>query len=237
MRLSQDQMRRIAQYVRDYLMKTSQRHGHAHAKFRAENRWRHTLNVQKNIRALADGEKLTADERQICDVAALFHDIDHYTIELAYHGLRGAETTEKFLRAEGYPADFVQEVADAVRLHHFALDDDLPIREQMQQYIEGSSRVAQALMDAETLDKIGASNILQSVLTMGRNDWQLGRASRELLSGFPLDRARLWYQALVTETGRKIGAQRVSFYEQMLAQIESEIVCDDPYPTPAEQPA
>ncbi|GAB4556438.1 MAG: hypothetical protein OHK0023_28780 [Anaerolineae bacterium] len=236
MRLSQDQMRRIAQYVRDYLMKTSQRHGHTHAKFRAENRWRHTLNVQKNIRTLANMEGITADEQQICDVAALFHDIDHYTIELAYHGIRGAETAEKFLLSEGYPASFVKEVSDAVRHHHFVLDDDLPIREQMQQHIEGTSRVAQLLMDAETLDKIGASNILQSVLTMGRNDWQLGRAARELLSGFPLERARLWYQTLVTEAGRKVGVQRVSFYEQMLAQIESEIVIDEPYPAPVEHP-
>lgn len=232
--LTTAQEQRIAQFVRDYLFKTARQLSQSTADYRAGNRWMHTLNVQKNIRLLAEGEGAPPDVRIVCDVAALFHDIDHYTVDLQYHGVRGAETAAKFLRKEGYPADFIARIADAVRNHHHDLDDDHPIEAQMREIAATLSLEARLLTDSETLDKIGASNILQSILTMGRiSHLQVNDAARELTSGWPLERARLWFATLITPTGRHIGAQRLRFYEEMLKQLGDEVVILDPYPQPS----
>jgi HD superfamily phosphodiesterase len=231
MRLTDEQMQRAADFVRGYLRRTALCYSPHYAEFRAENRWQHSLNVLKNIRALADGENIPPDARAVCDLAALFHDIDHYTVDYEYHGLRGAETATHFLLSEGYPPPFVERVAEAIRRHHNEFEDDVPLEEQIRAILAHASLEARLLMDAETLDKIGASNIIQSLLTLGRVGTKpINTAARELVSGFPLERARLWYQTLVTPTGRRIGAQRLAFYEQVLAQIEAEIVTEDPYP-------
>lgn len=122
-------------------------------------------------------------------------------------------------------------MAEAIRRHHNEFEDDVPLEEQMRAILAHASLEARLLMDAETLDKIGASNIVQSLLTLGKAaGMQVNTAARALVTGFPLERARLWYQTLVTPTGRRIGAQRLAFYEQVLAQIEAEIVTEDPYP-------
>jgi HD superfamily phosphodiesterase len=236
MHLTAEQLQRAADFVRSYLRRTASSKESHKAEFRAENRWQHSLNVQKNIRALADGEGIPSDSRAVCDLAALFHDVDHYTVDYEYHGLRGAETATHFLLSEGYPPPFVERVAEAIRRHHNEFEDDVPLEDQMRAVVTNASLEARLLMDAETLDKIGASNIIQSLLTLGRIGTKpINVAARELVAGFPLERAHEWYRTLITPTGRKLGAQRLAFYEQFLAQIESEIVIEDPYPERAPQ--
>jgi hypothetical protein len=85
-------------------------------------------------------------------------------------------------------------------------------------------------MDADTLDKIGVSNILQAVLSMGAARRQLAESAKELTSGWPLQRAKLWKYLLTTRTGKALGEERFAFYETFLRQIETEIVMDDPFP-------
>src|SRR5579859_1626011 len=123
MTLSEVQRNKIASYVRSYIIRTAERHGHQNATFRANARWMHTLNVRQNLMAILTGEKAAPDVRDICEVAAFFHDIDHYTVQLEYHAERGAETAKRFLTKEGYPADFVQRVAYIIKEHNRDLED------------------------------------------------------------------------------------------------------------------
>jgi hypothetical protein len=92
--------------------------------------------------------------------------------------------------------------------------------------LSGSSRM---VIDADILDKIGVSNIMAALMPMGRADKQAYEAARELTEGWPLERARFWYDLLTTKTGRTLGAQRFGFYQQFLAQIKDEIVTADPF--------
>ncbi|MCC7208821.1 MAG: HD domain-containing protein [Anaerolineae bacterium] len=235
MALSQAQWNRVGQYVRSYLQRTAQNYGHKNAEYRAVWRWMHTLNVLKNLDAILDGEKAGDDARDVCRVAALFHDVDHYTVDTQYHALRGAETATAFLKREGHPAQYVERVAEAIRGHHHDFSDDEPIDEQVARIAAGLSHEARMVMDAETLDKIGANNILQSVLTMSAvSHPQIFEVTRELTSGWPLERARTWAQTLVTTTGKIMGAQRLDFYERLLRQLAEEVVADDPFPQPSQ---
>ena len=230
MSLTEDQRYKIADYVRGYLLHTAQSYGHKNAVYRATARWMHILNVLKNLQQICDGEHVSSEVREICEVAVMFHDVDHYTVSQEYHAVRGAETATRFMRQEGYPPEFIKRVADAVREHDRDLSDDLSVEEQVNEIINTLSLEARIVMDADTLDKIGASNILQSVLTMGLSKRNIAEVATELTSGWPLQRARLWKEMLTTPTGRAIGAQELKFYEHFLAQVQSEMVMADPFP-------
>src|SRR5258708_6548968 len=231
MSLTEAQRNKIASYVRRYIIRTAERHGHQNATLRANARWMHTLNVRQNLMAILQRENPSPEVRDICEVAAFFHDVDHYTVQLEYHAERGAETASRFLTKEGYPPDFVQRVAYIIKEHNRDLEDDRPVEQQVQQIIASLNLEARMVMDADTLDKIGASNILQSVASMASSSNRpVAEAAGELTSGWPLQRAHLWKEMLSTPTGQKMGAQRLAFYENFLQQIADEIVIQDPFP-------
>jgi|GEM_PF-1059446 HD superfamily phosphodiesterase len=236
MAISDAQRQKMADYVRSYLLRTAQSYGHQNAEFRATARWTHTLNVRKNVALILDGEGVPQGTCDVCEVAALFHDIDHYTVQLEYHAMRGAETATRFLTKEGYDPQFIKQVAEAIREHHRDLDDEIPVEDQVKQLTETLSLEARILFDADTLDKIGASNILQAVLLMGTTRRQLADAAKELTSGWPLQRAKAWMQLLTTPTGKRLGQERFAFYEHFLAQVAAEIVMDDPFSVAAPNP-
>jgi hypothetical protein len=231
MTISDAQINKIVSFVRGYIIRTAQLHGHQNALYRANARWMHTLNVLKNVELIADGEKSSQESCEICRVAALFHDIDHYTVQNEYHAARGAETTTRFLTKEGYDPLFIKRVAAAVRDHDRDLNDEEPIPEQVARIVATLSIESRMVLDADTLDKIGVSNILQAVTSMSLTEKRhVADVARELTSGWPLQRAKLWKELLTTPTGRQMGEQRFAFYEQFLTQIAGEIVMYDPYP-------
>ncbi|MEP7285921.1 MAG: HD domain-containing protein [Chloroflexota bacterium] len=231
MSLTESQRTKIANYVRRYIIRSAERHGLENGSFRANARWMHTLNTYRNVELILDGEHAAPETRAVCEAAALFHDVDHYTVQEEYHAMRGAETATRFLTKEGYPSEFISRVAIAVREHDRDLDDDIPIEEQVQQLVDSLNMDSRMVLDADTLDKIGVSNILQAVSSMGgTNRRQVSEIASELTAGWPLQRAKLWKAMLTTNTGRKLGEQRFAFYENFLREVESEIVMLDPYP-------
>ena len=229
MSVSNVQLQNIAEYVRAYILRTAQTFGHQNALNRANARWTHTLSVVQNLNLILTRENASADIADVCRVAALFHDIDHYTVQVEYHAARGAETAARYLTKEGYPKEFASRVAFAVREHDRDLNDDISIDEQVQELVDTLPLEARMVLDADTLDKIGVSNILQAVLSMGMTKQPIAEAAKELTSGWPVQRARLWLALLTTPTGQALGAERFKFYQQFLDQIEVEIVMDDPY--------
>jgi len=230
MSISDAHLQKMATYIRSYILRTAEIHGHRNAFFRANARWTHTLNTVKNLKLILDGENAPADVREVTEVAALFHDIDHYTVQHEYHAARGAETATRFLTKEGYDPAFIKRVARCVREHDRDLDDNIPIDTQVAELIASLDLECRMVMDADTLDKIGVSNILQAIMSMSSADKrQVVDAARELTSGWPLQRAKLWKALLTTETGKRLGEERFAFYEMFLKQVEAEIVMHDPY--------
>ncbi|MFN8418648.1 MAG: HD domain-containing protein [Anaerolineae bacterium] len=221
----------MGQYVRAYLIRSAEKFGHRHANLRSSARWTHSLSVVKNVLLILEGENTDEETRAVCEVAALFHDIDHYTVQSEYHAAKGAETATHWLTKQGYDPEFIKRVAAIIRDHHTDLEDDVSVEEQVAHIEQTYSYETRIVMDADTLDKIGASNILQAVLTMSQNGQRLADVARELTSGWPLQRASLWKQILTTTTGKRLGEDRYAFYESFLAQVAQEIVFDDPYPT------
>jgi len=230
MALSDTERDKIYRYVRSYILRTAEHHGHQNAEFRATARWMHTLNVCHNLKLILAGERPDDDVCDVCEIAAVFHDIDHYTVAYEYHALQGAQTATRYLKKEGYEPEFVARVANAIREHNRDLVDDQPVEDQVRHIVETLSLEVRMVMDADTLDKIGGSNILQAISSITFSDkHQVSEIARELTSGWPLQRAKAWKDLLTTETGKKLGEERFAFYEQFLRQIEAEVIMDDPY--------
>ncbi|CAG0974047.1 hypothetical protein ARNL5_01923 [Anaerolineae bacterium] len=229
-------MQRIAQYVRSYLARTVELYGKPHAEPRAQHRWMHTLNVLKNIRAILESENSPQDVRWVCEAAALFHDIDHYTVDLPYHGVKGAETATRYLKQEGFDPEFIKRVACAVHDHYQDWTDERPTDEQVREVLANCGPETLMLIDAETLDKIGVSNIMLMIRSLyQKSDKTTADISHELTAGWVLQRARSWYDTLLTSAGKKMGAQRLTFCENFMNQLVEEMVLEDPYPLPSKQ--
>jgi len=224
-----DQREKMAQFVRSYLLRTAELHGHKNADFRASARWTHTLNVVKNTHAICEQEGVSEYTHLVAEIAALFHDVDHYTVQPEYHAVRGAETATRYLTKEEFPADIVRAVATAVQNHQLDLDDDIEVEELVSQIVATRDYESRILIDADILDKLGATNILQSMLSMCRQQTKLADTARELTTGWPLQRAYLWKQLLTTPTGQLLGEQRYAFHQAFLVQLEQEFVLHDPY--------
>jgi hypothetical protein len=169
MAVSAEQWQAIALYTRSYILRTAENFGHRNAAARASARWTHSLNVLRNLDQILAGEGVPAPLQTICRVAALMHDIDHYTVEAAYHAQRGAETAGKFLLKQGFDASFVEQVRHIIAGHHLDLDDDSPLEDLVQEIIATHTYPTRLVMDADTLDKVGATNGLQAIMTMVQN--------------------------------------------------------------------
>jgi len=219
----------IADYVRAYLLRTAKSGDPRYGERRATARYWHTLNVLRNVELILDGEGSDATIRQICEIGALFHDVDSYTVAHSDHGIRGAETATRFLTKAGYAPEIVSAVGRAVRDHNYDFDDDRPAAEQVAEMMKTLPHASLIVLDADLLDKIGVSNIMAAMIQMGRTDKHAYEAAQELTEGWPLERAHFWHDLLTTKTGREMGRQRFAFYQSFLEQVKGEIVMRDPF--------
>lgn len=218
----------IADYVKRYMLKHATAGDPVYGERRATARYWHTLSVYRNIDLILRGEAADSATRDICEIAALFHDVDSYSVEHAYHGYRGAETATKFLRKGGYEEPLIEQVAQAVRDHNYEFDDDRSPSEQVAEMIRTLPAYSLYVIDADILDKIGVSNLLAAVMPMGMSNKHAYEAAR-VLTTWPYERARFWTDLLTTHTGKTMGAQRFAFFQQAVEQLETEIVMTDPF--------
>jgi HD superfamily phosphodiesterase len=225
----EEQHRTIAAYIKGYMLRSALAGDPTHGARRAAARYWHTLSVYQNLEQILEGEGAEPATCEVCQIAALFHDVDSYTVEHAYHGERGAETAAKFLRKEGYDEALIAPVSRTIRDHNYDFNDSQPPSAQINEILTTLPPASRYVLDADMLDKIGASNILAAIMPMGLSDMPSYEAAHVLASGWPLERARFWFELLTTRTGREMGAQRFGFYETFLAQLEREIVMKDPF--------
>ena len=133
---------KIADFVRDYLLKTGSKD--LENALGPNYRWEHTQRVACWALRLANEERASAEK---CLIAALFHDVSHFTCEdYRKHGTASADIARDYLQKNGYDKDFVENVAYAVETH---------VAEPNPKTLE-----AKILQDADTLDRFGYLRIL-----------------------------------------------------------------------------
>lgn len=105
----------------------------------------HTLRVASVSLYLAQKEKQTAASKEICFLAAIFHDVFK---EEENHEIMGGDFAEKILRTLKYKQDVIEKVAESIADHNN--------HGKILRTIE-----AKILWDADKLDKVGATAFLR----------------------------------------------------------------------------
>jgi HD superfamily phosphodiesterase len=185
----------------------------------AEHRWQHTLNVLHNAEQILAGEGASDEQIAIVRAAVILHDISIFVCDHEIHGQVSAEIAEKHLSEQGYPQDFVNRVTRAVAEHGTDLGP-LPPEEQGALF----SWEGKVVLEADILDKLGASAITDSLLSLGKRDVLGFECRKELAEGRAMERAGFFKEYIWTETGKKLAEQRFSFFLKFLEQLGEEVV-------------
>jgi uncharacterized protein len=220
--LTDKQFRDLCLYTRTYLNDSAAKSEQKWLKDfprAAEYRWQHTLNVLNNAEKILSGEGASNDQKNVVRVAVILHDISMFVCAHEVHGQVSAEIAEKHLLEQGYPKDFVNQVTRAIAEHGTDLGP-LPPDEQGALF----SWEGKVVLEADILDKLGASTITDSLLSLGKKD-KLGFECRvELAEGRAMERAGFFKDYIWTETGKKLAEQRFAFFLKFLEQLGKEVI-------------
>ena len=220
--LTDEQFRQLCLYTQKYLQDTFAKSEQEWLKDfprAAVHRWQHTLNVLHNAEQILDGEGARRDKAGVVRTAVILHDISMFVCDHKVHGRVSAEIAEKYLLEQGYPKDFVSRVAQAVAEHGTDLGPLSPEEQGALFSWEGK-----VVLEADILDKLGASAITDSLLALGKKEKQGFECRKELAEGRAIERARFFKDYTWTETGKRLAEQRFSFFLEFLKQLEEEVV-------------
>jgi HD superfamily phosphodiesterase len=149
------------------------------------------------------------------------HDISKFTCDADVHAQVGGEVARSYLTEQGYPREFAERVARTIAEHGAKIGSLPP--EQQEKLLSWEGRV---LIEADILDKLGASAIVDSTLMMGKKDRLAFECIRELAEGRPMQRAAFYKKYMWTETSKRLAEQRFAFFQSFVKQLADEVVED-----------
>ena len=220
--LTKDQIHSLCAFTRTYLNDSAAKSQQEWLKFfprAAEHRWQHTLNVLRNAEQVMEGEGASDDQKEVVRAAVILHDVSMFVCDHQIHGRVSAEIAEKYLTEQGYSEDFVKRVSRAVAEHGTDLGP-LPPEEQGALF----SWEGKVVLEADILDKLGASAITDSLLELGKKEKQGFECRKELAEGRAMERASFFKDYIWTETGKRMANQRFAFFLSFLEQLGEEVV-------------
>ncbi len=223
--LTGDQFHHLCTFVRHYLEETAAKSEQQWVRRfprAAEHRWRHTLNVLRNAERILTGEGADDDAADVVRVAAILHDVSMFVCDHSVHGRASADIAEKYLREQGYPEEFVARVAQAIAEHGTDFGP-LPPEEQEAVF----SWAGKVVVEADILDKLGASAIADGLLYLGKQDKLSHECRAALVEGPVMERAAFFKDYLWTETAKRLAEERFGFFVAFLEQLAEEVVAGE----------
>lgn len=220
--ITNDQLYEIAEYVRTFLFDSVKESEQAWVQSfprAAEHRWQHTLNVLANAEQILEGEGADVNQAMIVRAAALLHDVSMFTCDHSIHGQVSADLAREYLEEQDYDPTFIEDVCLAVAEHGTDFGD-LPPKEQGEQF----SWAGRVLIEADILDKLGASAVAGALMYLGEGSKLNFEAYGELIDGPAYHRATFFKDFLWTATGRRMGERRYGFFLEFLERLQEEVI-------------
>jgi HD superfamily phosphodiesterase len=218
--LSPDQVTEIGSFVHRTLLETASASTQDWVKRfprAAEHRWHHTLNVLKNAEAILAGENASPDSAEVVRIAVYLHDVSMFICDHEIHGKVSAAIAEDCLVKMGLPMDFIARVKRAVAEHGTDLGPLSP--EEQGALLSWEGKV---VLEADILDKLGASAIAAGLLGAGERG-ALPHEAFTALAGSPaMERAQLFKDYMWTATGRALADRRFGFFLRFLDELKTE---------------
>jgi HD superfamily phosphodiesterase len=216
-----EQLYEISLFVRDYLLRTATTSDQDWVKRfprAAEHRWHHTLNVLRNAETILAGEKASDDAGQVVRVAVYLHDVSMFVCDHEVHGQVSAQIAEDYLAKMNLPRDFVARVKRAVAEHGTDLGPLPPAQQGALFSWEGK-----VLLEADILDKLGASAIADALLALGGQGGLPHEAPSAISGGRAMERAVVFKDYIWTATGRSLAKRRFAFFLEFLDRLREEM--------------
>jgi HD superfamily phosphodiesterase len=220
--IDKNDLSEIAEYVREFLQKSAETSEQEWTKAfprAAEHRWQHTLNVLQNAEKILEGEGSSDEDAAVVRVAALLHDVSMFTCDHSIHGQVSADMARDLLTEKGFDPGFVNRVCQAIAEHGTDFGDLSPSEQGDQFSWEGK-----VLVEADILDKLGASAITSGLLYLGAQDKLNFEARSELLNGPAFQRADFFKDYIWTKTGKQLARHRFGYFQEFLDRLEEEVV-------------
>ena len=164
--------------------------------------WEHTQEVRKIAQKLARLEKA---DKEIIDVAVLFHDIGKYKGDDG-HVQRSADITRKFLEREGLNQRFVEEVVYCVIAH------ELPWKNQSNLI---NTTEAKVVFDADIIQQLSEFGIIKHTLAYQEI------IKKDFREGMIKSRDQLFkaYNLLLTKNGQKLAEEGYKFVKEFYQKL------------------
>jgi HD superfamily phosphodiesterase len=215
-----EQFHEIRSFVHDYLVRTAATSDQDWVKRfprAAEHRWHHTLNVLRNAESILTGESASEDAAEVVRVAVYLHDVSMFVCGHEVHGQVSAEIGEDYLSKMKLPRSFVDRVKRAVAEHGTDLGP-LPPAEQGELF----SWEGKVLLEADILDKLGATAIAGALLTLGARATLPHEAPGAISGGATMERAVVFKDYIWTATGQSLAKRRFAFFLEFLDRLREE---------------
>lgn len=165
--------------------------------------WQHTQEVRAIAQKLARLEKA---DKEIVDVAVLFHDLGKYTGENAAHEQRSADLARKFLEKENYEQRFVEEVICAILVHSAPWESQAHLV---------NTPEAKVLFDADMIQQLSEFGIIKHAINYGTDIY------KNYKEGLVKSRDSLFkaYNLIITENGRKMAEKGYKFVKDFYKNL------------------
>ena len=187
MELSKDQIKKIENFVNSRLDSLN---------------WQHTLGVREIALKLARLEKA---DKQIVEVAALFHDIGKDKGDKG-HIERGEKITRKYLETKKFPQNFVEEVVYCVSVH------TLPWENQAELLTTPEAKV---LFDADMIQQLSKFGLIKYSLIFSEE------LQGDFKEGLIKVRDTLFkcYNLILTKSGQQLAEPGYKFVKDFFKEI------------------
>lgn len=165
--------------------------------------WQHTNEVRRVAQKLARLEKA---DKEIVDVAALFHDLGKANGKNEGHAERSGELARKYLEKENFEQNFIEEVVYCVLVHSH------PWREQSNLVTTPEAKV---LFDADMIQQLSEFGIIKHSINYGADIY------KNYQEGLIKTRDTLFrcYNLILTENGRKLAEPGYKFVKEFYKKL------------------
>ncbi|MFA6305084.1 MAG: HD domain-containing protein [Patescibacteria group bacterium] len=165
--------------------------------------WQHTQLIRPIAQKLARLEKA---DKQIVDVAVLFHDLGKHTGENKDHEKRSGEMARKYLEKENFEQRFIEEVVYCVMVHMAPWENKSNLV---------TTPEAKVLCDADMIQQLSEFGIIKHAINFGADIYE------NYQEGLIKTRDTLFkvYNLILTENGRKLAEPGYKFIKEFFKKL------------------
>ena len=166
--------------------------------------WIHTKEVRTIAKKLAGSEKAN---KEIVDVAVLFHDVSKSKTELLKHAVESAKIAEKFLKKIGYDEKFIEQVVECIITHSSPWAKNAPMPKSIE---------AKVLFDADMIQQLGPFGIVKHILKYKDKPFD------KIIKNSKYDLVEFAFGLLLTKNGKRIGREKVKYVREFFKLIRTD---------------